>query len=69
MVVTQHVMIVMLYFAARDRYGNYSAGYVLFTSDTNSVDVGFTSDRTIAFSGFTLDVESVACKTYNYAGR
>ena len=41
--------------------GLYSTGDILFTSETNNVNVRFTSDYTITRSGFTLDVQSISC--------
>ena len=41
--------------------GHYSTGDTLFTSETNNVNVRFTSDYTITRSGFTLDVQSISC--------
>ena len=51
----------MLYLTGTRREGNYSAGDVLFTSETNSVDVSFTSDSSIRRSGFSLDIRSASC--------
>ena len=48
------------------REGLYTTGYVLFSSQTNSVNVKFTSDNARRRSGFTLDVQSVACGEYGF---
>ena len=41
--------------------GVYTVGNVLFTSQTNEVNVAFSSDQSVRDSGFTLDVTSVLC--------
>ena len=51
----------MLYLTETQKDGNYSSDDVLFTSETNSVIVRFTSDWGITSSGFSLDVRSISC--------
>ena len=63
---TQHVMIVMLYLIETRREGTYQTGDVLFTSQTNSVNVRFTSDDNVRGNGFWLDVRSTACTEGTY---
>ena len=58
---TQHVMIVMLYLSETRRDDGYASDSVLFVSETNSVDVKFTSDKSSNYPGFTLDVRSIDC--------
>ena len=43
------------------REGEYPPAYVLFISETNSVDVTCTSDSTTRRSGFSLDIRSASC--------
>ena len=43
------------------RYGHYSTGDILYTSETNSVNARFTSDYRTAKKGFRLDVQSTPC--------
>ena len=51
----------MLYLTETQKDGNYSSDNVLFTSETNSVIVRFTSDWGITSIGFSLDVRSISC--------
>ena len=48
----------MLYLTETKRHGVIATGYVLFTSETNNVDVRFRSDYTVRYSGFSLDIRS-----------
>ena len=49
------------------RDGYYSYGEILFTSETNSVNVSFTSDYNIRWSGFRLNIQSISCQDHkNY---
>ena len=41
--------------------GVYASGDVLFTSQTNNVDVRFTSDYSVTRSGFGLNIRSIPC--------
>ena len=51
----------MLYFTVTKRDGYYPADYDLFTSETNNVDVIFTSDNSEVRSAPRLDVRSTSC--------
>ena len=51
----------MLYFTETSRSGSYPKGYPLFKSETNSVDVIFTSDYSGRKNGIMLDVKSISC--------
>ena len=51
----------MFYLTVIEREGYYRPGDVLFISETNSVDVTFTSNASGRKSGFTLDVRSTSC--------
>ena len=51
----------MFYWAEWIRQYDYWAGFVLFKSETNRVDVTFRSDDSSRATGFTLDVRSVPC--------
>ena len=51
----------MLYFTETHKEGYYSTGDVLFTSKTNNVDVKFTSDYSVTWSGFRLNIRSISC--------
>ena len=51
----------MLYIIVTKRDGAYQTGYNLFTSQTNTVNVRFTSDNRDRRSGFRLDVRSTSC--------
>ena len=57
----QSVMFLMLYFTEIRKDGYYSTGDVLFTSQTNNVDVKFTSDYSVTRSGFRLNIRSILC--------
>ena len=50
----------MLYFTETRKEGHYLSGE-LFTSETNNVNVKFTSDESVTRSGFTLDIRSTLC--------
>ena len=50
-----------MYFTETRRDGNYLSGDILFTSETNNVDVRFSSDFRETRTGFTLDVRSIPC--------
>ena len=54
-------MFPMLYLTETEKDGVYSAGDVLFTSQTNTVDVRFTSDSSFRYSGFGLNIRSIPC--------
>ena len=43
------------------REGDYSTGDILFISETNNVNVEFTSDDIYRYKGFMLDVQSISC--------
>ena len=58
-------MISMLYLTETRREGNYPNGDVLFASETNNVEVEFTSDFSERRTGFALNVRSVNCGTYS----
>ena len=51
----------VLYLTETKTAGIKANGDVLFTSETNSVDVRFTSDNSITYSGFYLDIRSALC--------
>ena len=51
----------VLYLTETKTAGIKANGDVLFTSETNSVDVRFTSDYIVAKSGFYLDIRSTLC--------
>ena len=51
----------MLYLTETNRDGVIATGNVLFTSETNSVDVRFSSDYSKSYSGFSLDIRSTLC--------
>ena len=51
----------LLYLTETSRDGEYMDGEILFTSETNNVDVRFTSDSSERRTGFTLDVRSIPC--------
>ena len=51
----------LLFLTEAIREGQYSTGEILFTSETNNVNVSFTSDDVTTRSGFTLDVQSISC--------
>ena len=55
------IMLLMLYLTESVRHGVYSTGDVLFTSQTNNVDVRFTSDPIISGTGFGLNIKSIPC--------
>ena len=46
------------------REGQYDISSVLFSSQTNSVNVKFTSDGSVRRFGFKLDAQSVTCGEY-----
>ena len=50
----------MLYFTETHKEGRYVSGE-LFTSETNNVDVRFTSDGSVTRSGFSLNIRSTLC--------
>ena len=51
-----------MYLTETRAYGKYySSRSVLFDSETNNVDVRFTSDHGARKSGFTLDVSTMPC--------
>ena len=50
-----------MYLTETARYGFYLLGYKLFTSETNKVNVRFTSDVSRTAPGFILDVRSTSC--------
>ena len=56
----------MFYDAETHRDGVIQTGEVLFTSETNNVDVRFTSDYTERRTGFTLDIRSALCSELVY---
>ena len=43
------------------REGDYTSGDTLFTSQTNRINVNFTSDWSVREIGFTLNVRSIHC--------
>ena len=51
----------LLIFTETRREGHYYTGDILFTSETNNVNVRFTSDRSWTMRGFSLDVQSISC--------
>ena len=51
----------MFYLTETRKEGYYSTGDVLFTSQTNNVDVKFTSDFSVRRSGFRLNIRSILC--------
>ena len=59
-----NAFLLILYLVETRRDGDYSTGFVLFASQTNSVSVRFTSDGSVRRSGFTLNVRSVPCGKY-----
>ena len=56
----------MLILTETRREGHFATGVILFTSETNNVNARFTSDYSVRRSGFTLDVQSVACGEYGF---
>ena len=59
--VTQDVMIMIFYLTETHRSGIYTSGSVLFISNTGNVNVRFTSDYFLTFSGFKLEVRGINC--------
>ena len=55
------MIFMILHFTVIKRDGYYPADYDLFTSETNNVDVIFTSDKSEVRSGSRLDVRSTSC--------
>ena len=51
----------MLYLTETRRDGDYSTDNVLFTSQTNAVDIRFTSDFSVRRSGASIDIRSISC--------
>ena len=51
----------VLYLTETRRHGYYVYGDVLFTSETNSVDVRFLSDHSVSYRGFYLNIRSILC--------
>ena len=51
----------MLYLTETNREGVIATGNILFTSDTNNLDVRFSSDYSKRYSGFSLDIRSTLC--------
>ena len=51
----------MFYLTETRKEGYYSTGDILFTSQTNNVDVKFTSDYSVRRSGFRLSIRSILC--------
>ena len=51
----------ILYLTEHRKEGRYQPGYILFKSETNNVDVRFTSDKHIYYRGFSMDVRSTDC--------
>ena len=51
----------VLYLTETSKDGVILTGDVLFRSETNNVDVTFTSDGTQRRTGFTLDIRSTLC--------
>ena len=49
------------YLTVTSHEGFIPTGDVLFTSETNNVDVRFTSDHSRTKTGFTLDIRSTLC--------
>ena len=58
-------MFLMLYLAETHSTGYYPAGDVLFTSQTNNVDVKFTSDYSVTSTGFRLNIRSISCSDHD----
>ena len=54
-------MYLLLYLAETRKDGYYSAGDVLFISQTNNVDVKFTSDSSVTATGATMNIRSISC--------
>ena len=59
--VYRSVMSLLLYLAETRKDGYYSAGEVLFISQTNNVDVKFTSDSSVTATGVTMNIRSISC--------
>ena len=60
-------MIIIFCFTEIRKYGdNYGIGQLLFISDTNNVDVTFTTSRIGRRSGFSLDVRSSSCTELDF---
>ena len=55
----------MFYLTETRKEGYYSTGDVLFTSQTNNVDVKFTSDFSVRRSGFRLNIRSILCTDHD----
>ena len=51
----------VFYLTEINHSGAIPTGAVLFTSETNNVDVRFTSDNSVTRIGFTLDIRSTLC--------
>ena len=58
--------IILCFTDKRDHGRFYSIGQILFRSQTNSVDVKFTSNLNGGRSGFSLDVRSTSCAWPNF---
>ena len=61
----QSVMFLIFYFTETRKDGYYSTGDVLFTSQTNNVDVKFTSDYRVTRGGFRLNIRSILCTDHD----
>ena len=57
----------VLYLTETSRDGEYMDGDALFRSETNNVDVTFTSDSTERRTGFTLDIRSTLCSNLEHS--
>ena len=55
------VILLMFYLTETRKEGYYSTGDVLFTSETNNVDVKFTSDYSVTRSGARMNIRSILC--------
>ena len=60
------MVFIILYFTETSEGGNHPPGYLLYKSETNNVDVKFTSDHVLRFRGFSLDVRSISCTESGY---
>ena len=60
-------LILDLYLVETSRDGEYAPGFVLFASQTNSVNVRFTSDYSETRSGFSLNVRSINCRMSKFS--
>ena len=58
----------MLCLVETRRSGKFSPGEVLFTSQTNTVDIKFQADSSVSYPAFELDAESVPCNGGNGKG-